>query len=289
MAVKRWVPINQINGVAAAATAVANMVVGPRRYHITVWGYKTATVGGATEATMASEISEIRYNLDSVTQRKYKTQELFDLNRQKGKTPTVSASTSIPGYITVFLSEPQRRTTLQREATCWGMADISSFQVEFDISSGASSPVLSGFALIDDVNEVNGLIVKLKREIIQVSATGDVTYKLDTSRGDSYQSLTFKETTAGDIDNVKLNWDGIVLYQDDENFAVELLNISDFTKVTKYRHMPVSWNDLQNVIPTRKPDQQGNLTVPVGEFTATLTMAAAANVVCLREVLGRKD
>jgi hypothetical protein len=288
MAVKRLVPLNQINGVAASATATINLPVGPRRYHALFLGYKTATVGGATEAKMASEMKEIRMNLDGVTQRRFSPQQLFDLNRQKGKVVTASASTAIPGYMSIYLTEPQRRTITQREATAWGMKGIGSFQIEIDLDSTASSPVINGFALIDDIDEVPGLIVKWKRETLQVSATGDLTYKLDTNRGDAYQSLTFIETTAGDIDNIELTWDGVQMYKDDENFAVEYLNSSDSTRVSKYRHVPLSLNAPENALQTIKRNQDGSLT-KVGEFVAKLTMGAAANVTLIAERIGTPD
>jgi hypothetical protein len=287
MAVKRVVPLNQINGVAAGATATINLPVGPRRYHQLMLGYKTATTGGATEANIAAEIKEIRMNIDGVTQRRFTPAELFNMNRIKGKTPTVSASTAIPGYLTIFLTEPERWVNAEREATCWGMNGVGSFQIEIDIDEDADSPVLSGFALIDDVLAVPAGIVKWKKEIIQVTATGEISYQLDTNRGDSYQSLTFIEDTAGDIDAIELKWDGVQLYKDDENFAPELLNTSDFTKVSKYRHVPLSWNSLPNLVPTIKDTKSGRMKV--GEFLATLTMGAAHNVTLIREVVGVPD
>lgn len=288
MAVKRRVPLNQINGVAAGATATINLPVGPRRYHTIHIGYKCANVGGATEAAITAHLTEIRMNLDGVTQRKFSAAQLFNLNRQKGKSPTVSASTAIPGYLTIFLAEPQRKSVLEREATCWGMKGVGSFQIEIDIAAAATSPVLSGFALIDDMDEAPMGIVKWKRETIQVSATGDLTYKLDTNKGDSYQGLTFIEATAGDIDAIKLTWDGVPLHQDDENFAVEMANVSDWTAVTKHRHIALDMNAISNLVPSVKRGADGKL-LKVGEFIATLTMGAPANVTLIREVVGSPD
>lgn len=289
MAVKRLIPLNQINGVAAGSTATINLGTGALRYHKIMLAYKTATVGGASEANMAAEITEVRMNLNGVTQRRFSAQQLFDMNRIKGKSPTVSASTAIPGYLTIYLSEPQRKTKLEREATAWGMGGVGSFQIEVDIDGGASSPVLSGFAEVDDKLEPPLGIVKWKREVIQVAATGDVSYKMDTLRGDGYQSLTFIEGTAGDIDALKLNWDGVPIYQDDENFAAEVLNGSDFTKVSKYRHVPLDWNAHADAVPSVKTNAAGKVTGNVSEFIATLTMGVAANVTLIRELVGTPD
>ncbi len=288
MSIKRVVPLNQINGVAAGATATINLPVGPRQYHAIVIGYKTATAGGATEATIGSEITEVRMNIDGVTQRRFSPAQLFNLNRQKGKVLTASASVAIPGYLTLFLSEPQRKTDFERELTAWGMKGVGSFQIEIDIASGAASPVVNGYAVIDDQNLPPAGIIKWKRETIQVSATGDLTYKMDTNKGDSYQSATFIETTAGDIGALELTWDGVPLYKDDENVAVELLNMSDFTRVAKYRHVPLNRNVLGDMVPSVKKDANGNL-IKVGEFIAKLTMDVAANVTLIREVAGSPD
>lgn len=289
MAVKRWVPVSQINGVAASSTATINLVTGPRRYHTIILAPTITNAGGATEANMATYFTEIRVNLEGTTQRRMSAQQLFDLNRQKGKTPTVATGTTVPGHMTLMFSEPQRKGIVEREATCWGMSGVNSFQIEIDIAAGVTGLVLKAWALIDDVDEPPMGIVKWKREIIQVSATGDLTYKLDTNKGDSYQSLTFIEGTAGDIDGIELTWDGVQLYKDDENTVAEYLNLSDYTKVSKYRHIPLGLNVLANNVPTVKRNAQGQVIGKVGEFTAKLTMGAAANVTLIREVVGSPD
>jgi hypothetical protein len=213
------------------------------------------------------------------------------LNRQKGKTPTVSASTAIPGYLTVFFTEPQKKSKIEGELACWGMANVQKFKMEIDIAAGATSPVLTGFATVDDALqniEVNG-IVKWKKEIIQVAATGDLNYQLDTSKGDSYESVTFVENTAGDISALELKWDGLTVYQDDINVFVENLNISDYTQVTKYRHVPLSGNMLGNLLPTVKRNPATGQLYKVGAFNAKLTMVNAANVTLIREIVGAPD
>lgn len=289
MPIKRTIPLTAINGVAANATATINIPVGSIRYHSITLGYKTATTGGATEATMKAEITEIRLVVNGVVQRKMSPADLFNLNRQKGKAPTVSASTAIPGYLTFYFSEPQRKTNFEREATAWGTNNVNTFQIQIDIAAGASSPVLSGFALVDDVSQPMTNIVKWKKETVQVSATGVVNYTLDTSKStDSYQDLTLVENTAGDITNILLTWEGVVMYQDDSNYAVERLNESDYTRVSGYRHIPLCGNSLNQVIPTIRKDTNGNL-VKVGSFLLQTTMGAANSYVAIREVLGLPD
>jgi len=288
MALKRVVPLTSISGVAAGATATVSLPVGPLRYHRITLGYKTATSGGATEATMDSEISEIRMLINGKVQRRFSPAQLFNLNRQKGKTPTVSNSTSIPGYLTMFLAEPQHKTNTERELTVWGMLGVSTFQLEIDIAPGASSPVITGYAVIDDVPQPPQSIVKWIREVIQVSATGIVNYKLDTSTPDSYQDVTFIEGSAGDITNLLLTWDSLPLYQDDSNIAVELLNDTDYTRVSAYRHVPLSYNSIGNAVPSIRSNGAGGI-INVGNFLAQLTMGNANNVTVMREMIGKPN
>lgn len=289
MAIKRIIPLNQISGVAAAATAFINLPTGKRKYHNIYLGIKLGNTGGATEANMATYVPEMRLNFDGTTQRKCSAQELFDMNRIKGKTPTVASGTTTPGWLTFMFAEPQRRGIVEREATAWGTLGVGSFQIEVDIATGATTPTLYGFAEVEDVAEAPMGIVKWKSETIQVSATGELTYKLDVEKGDAYQSLTFIEGTAGDVGAIEILWDGIQLYKDDENFATELLNVSDFTKVSKYRHVPLAKNILAGSVPTRYFDKGGKVVGKVSEFVAKLTMDQAANVKLIREVVGSPD
>jgi len=291
MAMKRQIPLTSINGVAAGATATIDLPRGPLRYHRISLGYKTATAGGATEATIGSEITEIRLLINGKIQRRFTPSQLFNLNRQKGKSPTVSSSTSVPGYLTMFFTEPQKKSKIEAELTCWGMANVQSFKMEIDIAAGATSPVITGFAHVDDLVqniETNG-IIKWKKEIIQVAATGVLNYPLDVVTGDSYESVTFIENTAGDVSALLLQQDGLTIYQDDINVFVENLNIGDYTQVTKYRHVPLSGNMLFNVVPTVRKNPATGQFFRTGSFLAQLTMANAANVTAIREVLGAPD
>jgi hypothetical protein len=288
MAVKRWEPINIIAPAAASGTAILDCPTGPRRYHRVTVGVKLGNVGGATEAGMVAQISKIRIKLGSTPQREFTPQQLFNVNRTKGKSPTVAVSTATYGYLTFFFTEPQRKSVVEREATAWGTAGVERMTIEIDFASTATTPVVKGFAYFDDVTEPPNGIVKWKSETIQIAAIGDVPYKLDTTKGESYQAVHFIEATAGDIGAIKLEWDGLKIYQDDAETFVEMRNAEDFGTVTKYRSLNLDSNSISDALPGVKKTPTGAIQ-KVGTLMSTLTMVNAANVTCVREVIGSPD
>lgn len=284
MAVKRKIPLTKINGVAAGATATIDLPTNVR-YHALFFQFGCSNVNGPTEANCETFLTQWRLNLNSTTQRIASTAQIFDINRTKGRSPTVGAT---EGYIEFYFSEPHRESTPMQEATAWGMKGVDSFQIEVDLHSTVTAPTLTGFAIVDDVQEPPAGIVKWKRETIQVSATGDLTYRLNTDRGDSYQGLFFFEGTAGDINNIRLEWDGVKLFDMDENDDDVYRGYIGSTTVSGCFHIPLDDNNPADAVPTVKRLPNGQL-VRVQEFDATLTMGAAANVTLIREVVGAPD
>lgn len=283
MAVKRKIPLNQIEGVVAGGTAIVNLPRGPR-YHAIVLEYKTSTSGGSTEANMEAELLEVRVDVDEVTQRKASASEIFDINRTKGITPNVGSAV---GYLPIFFSEPQRETKAKKEATAFGTMGVDSFKIEVDIASGASAPILGGYAIIDDVSEPPAGIVKWKRNVITVGATGELVYKLDTEKGESYQGIYLFENTAGDIDDILLEWDGTKLEDMlDTQIGDDLANLG-IPQVSKLVHLPLDQNNPEDAVPSVK-SVNGQVT-KVQEFLLTLNMGGANNVTIIRELVGSVD
>lgn len=285
MAVKRRIPLNQITGVAAGSTATIKLPTNVR-YHEIHLEYDTDTTGGPTEANMETEITEIRVLIDNVVQRRFSALQLFDINRTKGKTPNGGTG---KGYLPIFFSEPQRLTHAHRELTAWGMQGVGDFSIEVDIANNsAQAAELKGFAVVDDVQEPPKGIVKWKREIIQVAATGDLVYRLDTERGDSYQGLHFFEGTAGDIGKMLITWDGVKVWEITEDQDDSIYTASDYTEVAKLYFVPLDGNNPLDALPAVKRSNNGT-PVKVQELLATLTMDQAANVTLIREVVGTPD
>lgn len=289
MATKRIIPLNKITGVTAGNTATITLPTNVR-YHGICLQYDTTTTGGPTEATMEAEIKEVRVNIAQKTQRKASAAQIFDINRTKGKAPTVGDA-STPGFIPLFFSEPQRETQLEREASAWGMkgVDAGDFQIEVDIVDNSQTPSLKGFAVVDDVQEAPQGIVKWKRNSITIGATGEEPYSISTTGGDSFQGLHFFENSAGDIDDLLLEWDGVKIYQlnevQDDAFMAQF--VDGYDAVSGNVFVPLDMNHPADVLRTIK--EVNGVRSPVQEIIATLNMGAANNVTLLREVVGLPD
>ena len=283
MATKRKIPLNRISGVNAGGTATIDLPTNVR-YHSIHLEYRTDTENGSTEENMEAELKEFRFNIDGVTQRAVNMAHHFDMNRSKNILPIVGAEF---GYADFYFAEKQRKTKLAREATAWGMDGVNRFQIEVDIDGSATSPRLTGYAWVDDVQEAPMGIVKLKKEIIQVAATGELVYKLDTDRGDSYQGLYFFEATAGDIDRIKLEWDGVKILDVKASFYKAMMNSSDFAEVAGVKYISLDDNNPEDALPSVK--RVNGVSQKVSELLSTLTMANAGNIVLYREVVGSPD
>lgn len=288
MATKRVIPLNKIEGVTAGGTAIIDLPTNVR-YHGLVLKYDTSTVGGATEANMETEITEVRCNLEQVTQRKASASQIFDINRTKGVDPVVGNGTA-PGFIPLFFSEPQRRSQVAQESTAWGMQGITDFQIEVDIANNSGqTPSLKGYALVDDVQEAPQGIVKWKRNTITVGATGELPYKLDTTTGDSYQGLFFFEQADGDIDDLLIEWDGVKVFDLDEYEADSLIKhfLRESATVSACTHVSLDHNFPADALRSVKTVNGQNQRVQ--ELIAYLNMGAANNVTLLREMVGLPD
>jgi hypothetical protein len=281
MATKRKIPLNVINGVAAGNTATIQCPLG-YTYHMIGFEYNTGTSGGPTEANCEGELKEWRLKMDGVTQRVCSTAQLFDINRKNGLTPVVGASN---GYVPFYFTEKQRQTQIEREATAWGTAGLGSFQIEVDIDSGASSPGITAFAIVDDNSErTPSGIVKWKRETLVVSSTGETTFQLGTNSGDAYQGIYLFEGTADDINLARLEWDGLNIYNLDENFYDLDIASSDFVDVSGLKYISLDNNRPADVLPTIR--QRNGQAMKVQEMLLTLDMENANNVTMIRELVG---
>lgn len=289
MATKRIIPLNAISNADAGNTATITLPTNVR-YHGVCLQYDTTTAGGPTEANMEAEVSEVRLNIAQKTQRKASAAQIFDINRTKGKSPTVGDA-SKAGFIPIFFSEPQRETQLERESSAWGMKGVEAgdFQIEVDIADNSQTANLKGFAIVDDVQEAPQGIVKWKRNTLTVNATGEKPYSISTTGGDSLQGLHFFENSAGDIDDLLLEWDGVKIYQlnevQDDAFMAQF--VDGYDAVSGNVFIPLDMNHPADVLRTIK-EVNGERS-KVQEIIATLNMGAANNVTLLREVVGLPD
>lgn len=287
MATKRQIPLSRIEGVAAGGSPIIQMATNVR-YHVIALEYTTTTAGGATRANMVAEIPEIRLLLEEVPQRKMSAYELFKSNEGKG-VQVVEGDENSPGYLFIFFSEPQRGSTVMDESTAWGMLGVTDFQIEVDIVDAGQTVKLKAIALVDDVQEAPQGIVKWKKNVITIGATGEEPYAINTTNGDSIQSLMFFEDTAGDIDDILLEWDGIKISQlSMHQQAAMVSSVGNGTVlVDKMRHLVLDRNNPPDALRTVKT--VNGTARKVQETIATLNMTAARNVTLIREVVGLPD
>ena len=123
-------PLPSFAAVAAGQTATLDV---PARgtYYSLMLTYTTDTVGGATQANMETEITEIRLKINGKIQRRFSAEELFDHSTYKGQTITA-------GKLQIYFAEPWRQTVQGEEALAWPMGDVDTFQVEVDIADNSS-------------------------------------------------------------------------------------------------------------------------------------------------------
>jgi len=289
MPTRRKIPLNKIEGVSAGGRATIDLRTDVR-YHSIFLEYDTDTAGGATEANMETEVTNIDINIDGVTQRKASSSQIFDINRTKNVAPVVGNGTA-PGYIPILFSEPQRETQVEKEATAWGMGGVSDFQIEIDIANNDGQvPSLKGFAIVDDAQEPPLGIVKWKRNVIQVAGAGELVYSLNTERGESYQSLFMFEGQAGDIDDYLIEWDGVKIADLTEYqhaaYIASMFN-GNIDAVSGLIHLPFDDNHPVNALKTVKTINGQQMKIQ--ELLLTLNMAAARNVTVISELLGLPD
>lgn len=281
---RRVVTLPDFNGVAAGQTAFANLPA-VDKYHKLQVTYGTATAGGATQANMEAEITEVRLKVNGVVQRTFSAQQLFDINAFYG----IAFST---GILPIYLSEPWMRSALGEDVLAWGMADVQNFTMEIDIDSGATSPTLAMVAEKEISNDPMGPIVKWRRNQIQVSGTGvrSVT-DLPRNAGESYKALHAFETAAGDISDVLVRFDGEDFFDVTDAQATELYADAGFTQQSAGGVFTISAQGLTgrsaDVWPMVR--QVGNQQRRVQDFRVDFNMAVANNFTLISETLGLRD
>lgn len=193
---RHFVSTNAFSSVAAGSQATLDLPVGGLVYHALQLTYGTSTGGGPTQANMEAEVSEVRLKVDGKEQRRFSARELFDILAFYG----VPINT---GQLYIPFSEGWRRAAVGEDSLAWGMADVSSFQVEVDIDSGATAPTLQARALVERVARPMGPIVKWRRYNVPVSATGIRTFTT-LPRQDAYYAI---HCLSSDVDDVEVKVD----------------------------------------------------------------------------------
>ena len=271
---RRNIPLQSFNAVGAGQTATVPLSTN-LRYHQIYIQYKT----NASQATIETDIEEIRIKVDGKVQRRFSAVELNKINAFNGYAFET-------GMLPIFFSEPWRRSPEGEDALAWGTANVGTFDIEIDIASGATAPKLTGFAVVDDVEAPMVDIVKWYKRTIPVSATGIHTESnLPKNVDEVYQRLHCFETAASDISGVDITLESLEAYNLTDRQNSALLKNRGFNPQADVFH--VVFDHTQRVsdgYPMMKGDGR-----QVREFRLDFDMDQAQPFTLLTEVRGTPD
>lgn len=263
------------NSVSAGQTATLNLPV-TGVYDTIIITYGTSTAGGANQANMEAELTEWRLKVNDKVQRRFSSEDLFDINYHKGM------GLPADGEVTIHLAEPWRRSAQGEDVLGWGMGDVNSFQIEVDIASGATSPTLSAKCVRQKATRPMGPIVKWRKHSVPVTATG-INNVTTLNKGDEYVAMHAKSSVIDDVE-VKVGE-----AEEWKATAAECTRLQDFygrIPVAGWFHIPF---DVSNrVLDTLKIGKDPQSGQPYS-FQVDFNMNTATPFTLLTETLGLRD
>lgn len=271
---RRFKPLPSFAAVAAGQTATLDI---PARgtYYSLMLSYTTSTSGGATQANMETEITEIRLKINGKIQRRFSAEELFDINTYKGQTITA-------GKLQIYFAEPWRQTVQGEEALAWPMGDVDTFQIEVDIANNSSQTCsLSASAQWNKNEAPMGPIVKWRKFTVPVSATG-ITNVTTFPKADAYMAI---HGHSANISDVEVTVDGEEVFDATLAEAQELQKNYGNSPVSGWFHIDYAYtNRVSDALPMRATDGKA-----VAEYRVDFNMSSAASFTAITETLGLRD
>lgn len=271
MASRRKVALPSPSSVGAGQTASYDLATN-RRYFGIFLKYKT----NAIQATIEADITEIRILINGKPQRRFSAADLNKINAMNGFAFQA-------GLIPIFFAEPWRRTLQGEEGLAWGMADVSSFKIEIDISGGAAAPTLSGFAEVDNVQVPLGLINKWRKQTFNAAGAQVVTITT-LPKNDAYMRIhAFSALVTA----------ALVTLDQLERYNLALADNASMLlrqKLTQQANTySIVFDDDQQVTSALPMKDLTNGQPLVSEFRVDLTFSGAGSAVVLTETLGFAD
>lgn len=210
------------SAVAASQTATFDLDLGKRYHSLWLEIGDTATIAGTTvDAVLAVAIDQIRLKVNGKVQRTMTAVELNRLNglmgsAYDGSCSLASLSSGLTAgakiYLPIWLSEPWRKNNAEVPLTAWNAVGIDSLQLEVDMHSGLTAPVLTGFYEYDAPTGGMGAIVKWMRQSFGPAGT---TQDFNTiTKKDWLQSIHLFVPTgaAWHVDKVKFTANGAEIH-----------------------------------------------------------------------------
>lgn len=284
---RELITIGSFQGVAAGQTATLTLPAGAGAgviYHGLRIIYGTGTAGGANQANMEAEISEVRLLIDGVVQRVFSAAQLFAILAENG----IGFQT---GQLPIWFSEPWRRSVQGEEALAWGVADVATFQVEIDIAAGATAPTLDVRAYVERKSQPLGPIVKWRRFTVAPAATGVFNFSTLPRDAGNYGRLHFFENAAGDINSIEVIREGRQVFSaDDADFEALMTELGLTPQAALTTVAFDADQQVSNFLPMRVPlDRNGARSRPVTDFRVNIDYAVAAASTLIAEILGPRD
>ena len=164
------------------------------------------------------------------------------------------------------------------------MANISTFQVEVDLGSGANGPALSAIMTTDAAQGPLERIVKWHRRTISAAGAGVVTYS-DFPKRDTYLRMHMSETAAADVTDVDISVDNFTVMDVTDTQNQHTLADQGFTPIAD--NFSVVFDHTQRIadgLPMVKLNGRR-----VSDFRVDINHANTNNVVVTSETLGNPD
>lgn len=281
MALRYQSDLPSFSGVAAGQTATLEVPASGTYYDVTLQYTESGSL--TNEADTEGGIDEIRVKINGEVQRRYSAAELIDLNRYYGIAFQA-------GFLPIFFAEPWMRNAISEDALAWGMNDVSSFQIEVDIASGATSPALAAVATKTRENRNLGSIKKVKKYNVAVAATGITNYQT-LPKLDSYKAI---HANSANIDDVKVVVDNIEIFDlTADQVAQYLENYQQLDPQTGWFHIDfgpaLRIEDLLPMVTPNEVDSRGRAksVQRVQDFQIDFNMSSAAGFNLLTETIGQ--
>jgi hypothetical protein len=195
-------------GIATGKAATLELPLG-FRYHV-IW----LELGDSAGTTLASGnlIGDIRVKVNGKVQRVHTGVELDAINSVNGaaygaKTSGTPGTAGYRTYLPIYFCEPWRKNQNEVALVAWNAAGIASLQIEVDVKSGLTSPVLQGYYEYDGVTGTLGGITKWIRQSFGAVGTKQDFSTID--RRDFLQAIHLFPTSDGKfVQQLKLTANG---------------------------------------------------------------------------------
>lgn len=275
MGQRNVVRLPSFQGVLAGQTATIDLPA-LDIYHGLMISYVTDTAGGATQANMETEITEIRLKVNGKVQRRASAREIFDIYGYRNRAV-------VAGKIPIFFSEPWRRTPVGEDALAWGMGDVDTFQLEIDVANNASQVCsLSALAVKQPGTLSMGAIVKWKKFTVPVSATGIVNVTT-LPKQDAYYAM---HALSANIADVLVKTDQRDRYDYTLAEATTLQGWNGWTPNADWFHLDFTETGRGNDALTMVSEDGQRR---VADLQVDFNMSSAANFTLLTETVGYRD